>query len=649
MKKNCVFLVLLLFSIFVIPNVHAADASFFLTCDKKEITKGESTNCSLKVKVTEGVLKSVKANVSVNTSLFEDVSSIDEDNLNISSDGTVKSFSLKAKDVTGTGDVSVSVSETVASDDTLINIIKQPASETITILDNDTTINSIKIDGVEASCDKSKTECSVDVNKKDAKIEILAQNAKSVSGNGDKSLNCGQNIFNFTITAYSGDTRGYSIKVNRSCDTISTLKGIAVSNGSLSPSFDSNTKNYVVNVNSNVEKITIAGTKANPYQTVSGEVKDRALKYGNNEFTLTVTSESGAVTTYKIVVNRKDDRNDDTTLKSITLSDGAIKFDKNKAEYTIKVLFDVKKVKVSAKALNDKATVTYENNEQDLKVGKDNKILIKVTSEKGTEKIYTINIERLEEGETLGDNPNLSNIVISGYDLDFKSKITEYTIKGVEEDTLDIEAIPEDKNSIVKISGNKNLKNNSVITIKVTSPDGTEKEYKIVVLKSNKKLLLSILIGIASLTIIFVIVLLIKNKKNKSFNKPKVKPINNKKLKGDEALLAKVQAQLGETTKEEIKKPILEESQSLPKKDDILILDETLPTRKTQIGEQRIVEDKAKIDERIIENRIFEERKPLEEEKASQAPNSSLTKVCSICGHRVSVNLETCPYCKRKF
>lgn len=648
MKKNYVFLVLLLFLIFVIPNVHAADASFFLTCDKKEITKGESTNCSLKVKVTEGVLKSVKAKVSVNTSLFEDVSSIDEDNLNISSDGTVKSFSLKAKDVTGTGDVSVSVSEAVAIEDTL-NIVKQPASETITVLNNDTTINSIKIGGVEASCDKSKTECSVDVNKKDVKIEILAQNAKSVSGNGDKSLNCGQNIFNFTITAYSGDTRGYSIKVNRSCDTTSTLKGIAVSNGSLSPSFDSNTKNYVVNVNSNVEKITIAGTKANLSQTVSGEVKDRALKYGNNEFTLTVTSESGTVTTYKIVVNRKDDRNDDTTLKSITLSDGTIKFDKNKTEYSIKVLFDVKKVKVSAKALNDKATVTYENNEGDLKVGKDNKILIKVTSEKETEKIYTINIERLEEGETLGDNPNLSNIVVSGYDIDFKSKITEYTIKGVEEDTLDIEAIPEDKNSIVKISGNKNLKNNSVITIKVTSPDGTEKEYKIVVLKSNKKLLLSILIGIASLALIFVIVLLIKNKKNKSFNNPKVKPVNNKKLKDDEALLAKVQAQLGETTKEEIKKPILEESQSLPKKDDILILDETLPTRKTQIGEQRIVENKARVDERIIENRNFEERKPLEEEKPSHTSNSSLTKVCSICGHRVSVNLETCPYCKRKF
>lgn len=691
----------LFFALFVaisIPiGVNATSAAFSLSCDQT-VTKGGTVNCTLSATVSGGALKTVNASIDVNDNLTKP-ENINVSGLNISSSGTVKSFTVSSKQVTGTG--TIGVSSISATDDTTsgtcnapspvtadwcdaisgtwdndsctdgennitteavcttasgswtansnVVSVTNPSSESIRILNNDTTINSIKVGGSEASCDKTASSCSVSSNSATTSIDVTASAAKQVTGTGTKNLSCGVNNYDIKIIAENNSVRTYKLVITRNCNSDNTLKGITVSSGTLSPSFSPNTRNYTVKVTGDTDKITISATKSNSSQTVKGEVTNRALEFGNNIFTISITSENSSSGSYKITVVRADNRSTNNYLKSLELSDGVIDFKKATLEYKVKVLYEVTKIKVTGVAEDEKATVSYANNEQELKVGKDNIISVTVKSEKGEEKVYKINVERLKEGETLGDNPNLSNIEISGYDLTFKKGITEYTIKNVKEETLNITATPEDKTAIVKITGNENLKNGSVIKITCTSLDGTEKEYSIVVEKSNPIILIIAAILAILVAVGLIVYIIIKNSKSKGSKESNVKKVKQE-TKDDDALLAKVQAQL---SKGNIVTDEQSDSTITNQKENLTVTDESLPTHKTEIGDSRIerqiIKEQNEVKEEMIKPEATKEIVNLNvfEEKREQQPES--TRVCSICGHRVSDSLKICPYCKRQF
>ncbi|MCL2042178.1 MAG: M6 family metalloprotease domain-containing protein [Bacteroidales bacterium] len=83
------------------------------------------------------------------------------------------------------------------------------------------------------------------------------------------------------------------------------LTSLTVNHGTLSPTFNSNTTNYTVNVENTITTITITGKAADANATVTGNVTNAPLTVGNNNFTIKVTAQDGTTTkSYNVAVTR---------------------------------------------------------------------------------------------------------------------------------------------------------------------------------------------------------------------------------------------------------------------------------------------------------------------------------------------------------
>ena len=349
---------------------------------------------------------------------------------------------------------------------------------------------------------------------------------QTISGLGTKTLNYGNNTFKVVVEAENGSKKTYTIVITRpdNRSTNNNLKNLSTNQGNIT--FNQNTTTYNLNVNSNVTTIKIdAILEDSKASFVSGYgSRNVNLNYGKNTIQIKVKAENGSIKTYTINVTRKDDRSSNNYLKSITLSNGKISFNKNTLQYSINVPYEVTKINVVAQPEDAKATVVV--NSPNLIVG-NNVITIVVTSENLQKKIYTINVQRLTEAEKLSENNNVSSIKISGHDIDFKSDIYEYDITIKDEYALVYNVTLEDIKASYTIDGNEDLKDGSVIKVIVTSESGKTKEYKFNVSKKeekqeqidNKSLIVCGIIGfIVGIIITLIITTLIKDKKKDYYN-----------------------------------------------------------------------------------------------------------------------------------
>lgn len=680
MKKGFYILLLLgLMPGFVLAK--DAEASFKLECNPTSRRGGE-VSCSLKASLTqpdntqEGTttgegeggevvplkevkLNEVSASVTVDESnVFATGNTINKTNLLLTGDNKeVAKFNLQVKDNAKVGDTKIEVKIISAKDEdgNLITVTSQDLTNNVKILNNNTTLKSLQIDDKTSSCNLSQTSCTLDsVKGKTIKIGATPDDKNaSVSGTGTKNLSCGNNKFTVTVTAEDKTAKkDFIINVNRTCSDNYTLKDIKVSSGSLNPTFAGNTKTYTVKVTKDIDKITINAVKGEDTQVISGEVKDKALNYGDNKFTITVKAENGNTTNYTITVNREDGRDTNNYLSSIELSSGKIKFDKEKGEYVVKVLHDIKKMSVKAVAESDKAKVEITNNDLTLKDGENTPIIIKVKSEQGIEKIYKITVNRFKEGETLGDNPRLSNITVEGYDLGFNTAKLEYTLKIKNEKQLNIKYDVEELGTEVVVKGNTNLKNGDLITISTISADGTEHlDYKIVIEKSNTLIYIIIagIIGISS--IVGIVILLIKNKKDKD----NTTDLKNQIKEEDMLKHASLEKQLTDVKEKDAFGPTTPISpvgninnNAFVRHDDINLNQNNVkePLNTTPTFEPDL---NSKINLNNYRQNFTSTNKDTEIERPVVLEDKEATRVCSICGHRVSAQLKTCPYCKRSF
>ena len=175
---------------------------------------------------------------------------------------------------------------------------------------------------------------------------------------------------------------------------------------------------------------------------------------------------------------------------SITLSDGEIDFKEDVFEYSVNVdvnidFIDVKVVPIDA---NNKVEINGNTN-----VVNGSIIVIKVIGSDNSSTEYKINVIK-EEKTVLSSNSKLKSLKVDGYDLNFNSKVNNYTLyidESVNELNIDYEA--EDSKSTVLISGNNNLTEGSRVTVKVIAEDGTETDYSIDIKIKKKSNLLKIL------------------------------------------------------------------------------------------------------------------------------------------------------------
>lgn len=332
---------------------------------------------------------------------------------------------------------------------------------------------------------------------------------------GKHDLKVGKNQFIIKVVAENGSIKTYTINITReaSKSTNNYLKSLTLSNGSIN--FKKATTTYNVNVDNNVDKVTIGADLEDSKSSFENGFGPRVvnLSLGNNTVYIKVRSESGQVRTYILYINRNDGRDSDSSLKDITLSSGKISFDKDTLEYKVTVEYNIDKMKIEATPNSAKSKVTINGNE-DLSVG-DNVFKISVEAENGKVTVYTINIVRKEQGEKISNNNSIKSITIKNHSIDFKSNVYKYTIKA-NEDELDLTITLDDENATYKIIGNSELKNGSEVKIKVTAENGDEKTYTLVVKKTNFGLIIGIigiivLIGVGIGTWLFF-----KNKKKPS-------------------------------------------------------------------------------------------------------------------------------------
>ena len=366
-------------------------------------------------------------------------------------------------------------------------------------------LGDLRVDGATVynfSSDQTVYNLSIsarDIGSDKIKISGVAEDSTAtVSGNGTFQLKEGQNVFKVICTnskVTNGNTKTeYTINItftdDRSDDN--KLKSLSLSDdskNSININFDPNVTNYSAEVEGSVTSVSISSTLNDLLASYVSGFGNRvvSLAYGSNTILLKVKSEKGNIREYKIVINRKDNRNTDNTLKSLIVNDEVIDLKSNTTKYTIDVNQDVKTAKITSELSNSKASYVknYGNRTVDLKYGK-NTILLKVKAENESIKEYNITVNRKDGRST---NNTLKSLDIDGYINDFKPEVKEYSFEvenSVSKVTIKSE-LSDLKASYVKNYGNRVVslnEGNNEILIKVKAENESINEYKIKIFRA---------------------------------------------------------------------------------------------------------------------------------------------------------------------
>lgn len=351
--------------------------------------------------------------------------------------------------------------------------IENGKSVTFTVTLSDTAAWNIKMTGSgAASCSSKQADVTSD-GKSTTKKFSLSCAAKS---EGTITF-----VVTGDITSGNGDTKDISLRkeitVTKAKSGVNTLTDLKVDGVTIS-GFSASKTSYTLADNSG-KSVNITAIAADAKASISG-TGTKALEYGNNSFNIVVTAENGSKKTYTINVNKPDLRSKNNNLKTLTIDQGTITFDKNTTSYLIKVEHEINEVNISATAEDSKATVggigkkTLSNYANEFK--------IVVTAENGATKTYIIKVARKDAegnyGELSPDN-SVKSITIANYDLKFNNDTKKYNIL-VEENVneLDFNVIPNNSNSSISIQNNTNLKPGlNKVSVIVTAENGDTNEY----------------------------------------------------------------------------------------------------------------------------------------------------------------------------
>ena len=314
---------------------------------------------------------------------------------------------------------------------------------------------------------KSTTTYNVDVDKdtSSVKIEASLEDVKASFENGfgprTINLNPGNNTIYIKVRNEIGNVKTYTININREDgkSSDSTLKEIKLSEGKID--FKTDVLEYKVNVEYDVNtfKIDALPTDGKSKVNITGDEK---LKVGENTFTITVEAENGKITTYIVKVTRKEEGYKLSTnnyIKSLTIKNHSIDFDKKTYKYTIKT--KEKKLDISV-TLDDRKSEYKISGNKNLKNG--SKVLIKVIAEDGSNRTYTLNIKK--------SNNALIITLIIVITIITGGAITFILLKRKKKPELE-QISAED---FTTIKNNVNIKENTTITNNELSDNVLEKE-----------------------------------------------------------------------------------------------------------------------------------------------------------------------------
>jgi len=240
-----------------------------------------------------------------------------------------------------------------------------------------------------------------------AKLTVNNEDVVSAQASPDISLVVGKNTITVGVMAENGDESVYSIVVTRANNGLgslsedATLSNLTLSDGTLSPVFDSTVETYTATVGYSVSAIMVTSTTSNDYAQLktngiprtSGQASGAiGLTVGDNDIDVEVTAENGDKKTYTITVTRESNGpvlSNDATLSNITVSGFTLSpaFSAAIMDYTSDV--NVGTVSIYATATDDNAKITLDGTV--LSANKTNVSVMILSGEK------TISIEVLAE------------------------------------------------------------------------------------------------------------------------------------------------------------------------------------------------------------------------------------------------------------
>lgn len=331
--------------------------------------------------------------------------------------------------------------------------------------------------------DKQKMDYDIRVPNDTTSIQVSAvaeDSLASVVGNKTYQLKTGDNQIQVIVTAEDGTPRTYTVNVYREYSNNANLISLSVNSEMLyTPVFDKDTLNYSLVVENDIKEISVVGIAEDSKATVKGNGTYQ-LNVLENTIFIEVTAENGDKKTYTLVVNRKKSSNANLSMLIVKESVLDPAFNKNIEEYTLKVLEDVTSLTIFP-TLEDKNAHYEISGNENFEIG-ENRVVIKVIAEDGTEKEYILNVLRQEKGTA--SNRLLSLATSEGsLSPEFNSDTLYYEVEvaySISEITVTGEA--EDKNATVQGLGNHQLEvGQNVLGIEVTSAEGIVRSYQIVV------------------------------------------------------------------------------------------------------------------------------------------------------------------------
>ena len=259
---------------------------------------------------------------------------------------------------------------------------------------NDNNLKSLKIMNAKINFSKENTFYDIKVLGNVDSVTITSvlnsDMAHYLEWSSEKSvdLDYGLNEFNIKIVAENGDIKTYTLNITRvdERDTDNDLSDIIISSGKIN--FNSSILEYIVNVDSEVDNITI-NPKSVSQKALVNVKGPKKLDYGNNDYQIEVTAENGNVKVYKLLVirNMKGTKLSNVALlESLTIYGYDIEFDSNKFKYSI--VSDETSFKISAIPLENGSYYVLNNG----KIDSSNKLVIRVTAEDGSTNDYIIKV-----------------------------------------------------------------------------------------------------------------------------------------------------------------------------------------------------------------------------------------------------------------
>ena len=202
--------------------------------------------------------------------------------------------------------------------------------------------------------------------------------------------------------------------------TVSNLKlaTLSISTGDLTPAFSST--NYVYSAETTESSVAVSATlqdNSNDFEKGFGP-RTVDLDYGLNKIYIKPTSSNGSKIEYLIKLTRKDNRDANNRLSSLSIDgvDISPKFNENTLAYSAKVSKDTNMITINANLSSNNSS--FVNNYGPRKVNLNdgyNKVQIKVRSQSGAVRVYTITVLKGDapvnnNGGNTGNNNNNNNV-----------------------------------------------------------------------------------------------------------------------------------------------------------------------------------------------------------------------------------------------